>query len=153
MKQLSAIVLLLSLTAVAHADPCITALDIQREPVNTPFGSHVVEVTPTTGQCASEASFNSKFNDLQNQIKELRDGVSMAMAAGQLNLGGAAAAAGPGKLAAGFGVGGYKQSVSLSGGIAYAISKRLSFSGGVSTTPTSRTPNIGYFAGATLILN
>src|SRR5262249_12962958 len=140
-----AIVPLLALTAAARADPCVTSVSPTFQPV-APGSSveHVTAFSSTSGQCASQSSFDSRFADVQNQIgnvqSENRDGIAMAMAVGSMNLGGAAAAAGPGKAALGFGFGSYKGNLSLSSGVAYAISKQLSINGGVSTTPTSPHP-------------
>lgn len=151
----------LLLATPAYAD-CTASFD----PGSTNQGQGVGGRPPsvTLNGCASQGdivnvtnnNFDSRFTDIQNQItinrNEARAGIAMAMAAGAMNLGGAVGAAGAGKAALGVGVGNFKGITSLSGGIAYAINKRLSISSGVSVTPSAN-PSYGFFGGATLILN
>jgi hypothetical protein len=158
MRWYLAVIALLLLAVPARADPCVTSVTPTIQPV-VPGGeaAHVTDVSSTTGQCVSQANFDSRFNDLQNQItfnrNQARAGIAMAMAAASMGVGSAASGAGSGKIAAGLGIGDFQNTVSLSAGIAYAVNKRFNLSGGVSVAPLNGQPNYGVFGGATLILN
>lgn len=156
-------VLQLLAAATAHAD-CTASFNPGGPSINPLQGGGPGTITlngcgnqGNTLNITQTQNFDNRFNDVVNQItvnrNEARAGIAMAMAAASMGVGGAAAGAGAGKVAAGLGVGDFEGVVSLSAGIAYAVNKRFNLNGGVSVAPLNGPPMVGFYGGATLVLN
>lgn len=102
-------------------------------------------------------TFNNRFTAIQNQINvnnlNAQRGIAMAMAAGSLGISGGASGAGAGKIAAALGFGEFAGQTSLSAGISYAVTKKLTFGAGVSVAPITGSPMVGTFGSMTWIIN
>lgn len=146
----------------AHAQQCTASFDPGSGNNGQGVGGRPASVT--LHDCAGTGdttvinnTFNQRFTSIQNTINinnlNAQRGIAMAMAAGSLGISGGAAGAGSGKIAAALGFGEFQGQTSLSAGISYAVTKKLSFGAGVSVAPVTGPPMVGTYGSMTWIIN